>query len=103
MLSNLQQIHKLYLGYQVTEFGQTCSDINLASITNEDECKKVAKDYGLRYIGRDDTSRNYVPTGCHFYEARDGTDAHWNQNESDTGNEDVKAICKEGIFNHFQK
>ena len=103
MLSNLQQIHKLYLGYQVTEFGQTCSDINLASITNEDECKKVAKNYGLMFLGRERGLPNvpFVPTGCYFYVIENS--AYWNDDESDKGNSDVKAICKEGIFNHFQE
>ena len=86
----------------MTEYGETCSDINLASITDEHECKKVAKNYGLWYLGREEgMPRSYVPTGCYFYESDDC--AFWNQDESGTGNNDVKAICKEGIFNSFQE
>ena len=88
----------------MTELGETCSDINLASITDEYECKKVAENHGMRYFGKEHAPRIYVPSGCYFLEAGDEgyfyDAAFWNQNESDTGNEDLRAICKEGIFNH---
>ena len=58
--------------------------------------------YGLWYLGFEEgTPRSYVPTGCYFYTYDDT--AFWNQDESGTGNNDVKAICKEGKFNHFQE
>ena len=41
----------------MTEYGETCSSIHMASITDEDECKDVAKNYGLMFLGRE---RDYL-------------------------------------------
>ena len=86
----------------MTEYGETCSSIHMASITDEDECKDVAKNYSLMFLGRERGLPNvpFVPTGCYFYVIENS--AYWNPDQWDAGNSDVKAICKQGIFNHIQ-
>ena len=84
----------------MTGFGETCSDISLNSIVNEDECIRAVKHFDKTYKGSESNS-NY-PTGCYLY---GNYNAYFNKDSSDAGNVNVRAICKQGISsgNHLSR
>ena len=65
---------------------------------DEDECILAVKHFGKRYMGSEET--DYYPTGCYLYKS---SIAYFNKDLSNVGNANAKAICKQGIFNHFSR
>ena len=96
MLLSYNLILKLDRYFPLTGFGETCSDISLNSIVDEDECILAVQNLDKTYMNSESNSR--YPTGCYLY--RD-TIAYFNKDSSDAGNVKAKAICKQGISYHF--
>ena len=67
----------------------------------EDECILAVKHFGKTYMGSEET--DYYPTGCYFHVISTGVSGLFNKDLSDVGNANAKAICKQGIFNHFTR
>ena len=113
-IQNMQQFLKFWLEYQLTKWNGRCDDINLASITDEDECKDAAINAGESYKG---LSKDYpgfeyynpahrlLPTGCFLY---GNHGVYFNSNPPCSSfcagrYFNTKAICKQGISNQFSR
>ena len=96
MLLSYNLILKLDRYFPLTGFGETCSDISLYSIVDEDECIRVAAEhFGFTYSGNENTS-NY-PAGCYIYGVTSKT-AYFNKHKSGSANPNTVEICNQGIF-----
>ena len=80
----------------MTGYGETCSEISLNSIVEENECKQAAEYLGRTYQGHDENSD--YPTGCY---AHGIYNVYLNKHELGTGNAKAKSICKQGNTNQF--
>ena len=95
IVTKYRKILWLYTGYQyqLTEKGQTCSDISLNVIVDEKECKKASEERGGTYEGTVISSE--YPSGCYYQSYVGG---YFNKHESGTGNANAKSICKQGVY-----
>ena len=73
----------------MTKVGETCSDTNLVSIMDEDECKMVIKALGLNHEEYKETSS--FPTGCYI---NNDMYPYFNEHQSGSGAFNAQAICK---------
>ena len=73
----------------MTKVGEACSDTNLVSIMDEDECKMVIKALDLNYQESEETSS--FPTGCYI---NNNIYRYFNEHQSGSGAFNAQAICR---------
>ena len=83
------------LGYEVTDFGQTCSNMNLLFILEEHECKQAVESYGNTLKGVNTFPDNTKPKGCYLYGNSDKYQfGFFNTDESGRADHLSRSLCK---------